>query len=155
MSEVLSYGRVILVKSAAARYESNHTARANLIQGLGEKIIVNKEVVLVILLIHEFVVTERHVADCHIKEAIGQVRLFISVYRYAVFLIKLSCNSSRNAIKLHAVDLAVLHTLGEHTHKVARSARGFKKISALESHPFKSIVHCSDNHGRSVKRGQR
>ena len=115
----------------------------------------NKEVVLIILLIHDLEVTERHVTDCHIEEAIGEMCLFISANRYSVFLIELSCNSARKTIKLYAVNLAILHTLGEHTHKVARAARGFKQISALESHLFKSIVHCSNNHGRSIKCRQR
>ena len=155
LCEVLSYGRAFFIKSAATRYESNHTTRANLVQGLGKEIVVNKEVVFIILLIHDLEMTKWHVADCYVEKAIGEMCLFVSANRYSVFLIELPCNSARKTIKLYAVDLAILHTLGEHTHKVARSARGFKQISALESHSFKSIVHCSYNNGRSIKCRQR
>ena len=155
LREIPSNGRTFLIKSTATRYESNHTTRANLVQGLGKEIVVNKEVVLIILLIHDLEMTEWHVADCYIKEAIGKMCLFVSANRYSVFLIELSCNSARKTIKLYSVDLTILHTLGEHTHKVARTARRFKQISALESHLFKSIVHCSDNYGRSIKCRQR
>ena len=110
---------------------------------------------LVILLIHDLELTERHVTYRNIKEAIGKVRLFVPVNGYSVFLIELPCNSTRKAVKLYAVDLALAHTVGEHTHKVARTAGGFKDIAALQAHLFKSFIHCSDYDGRSVERGQR
>ena len=66
---------------------------------------------LVILLIHDLELTERNVTYRNIKEAVGKVRLFVSVNGYSVFLIELLCNSARKTVKLYAVYLIELRAI--------------------------------------------
>ena len=121
LRDILSDRRVLFVKSTRACDESDHTTGANLIQGFRKEIVVNEEVVLVVLLVKELEIIERHVTDCHIKEAIGEMSFLISVDGDTVLLIELPCNSTRKAIKLNTVHLGI-HTLGNKTHKVTDTA---------------------------------
>ena len=67
--------------------------------------------VSVILFVCYTVISKRHVADHHVKEIIGICGFLESVHRNVRFLIKLFCDSSRDAVKLHTVQTAVLHFL--------------------------------------------
>ena len=67
-------------------------------------------------------VAERHIANHSVKEAVGNIGFFKRLRRYRGFLIKLLCNTRRDLINLNAINLAVLHRLGQHTDKVADSA---------------------------------
>ena len=69
----------------------------------------------------ELEIIERHVTDCNIKEAIGEMSFLISVDGDTILLIELPCNSTRKAIKLNTVHLGI-HTLWDKTHKVTDTA---------------------------------
>ena len=154
LRDILSDRWILFIKSTAACDERDHTTGANLIQGFRKEIVVNEEVVLVVFLVKQLEIIERHVTDCHVKETIGKMRFLISVDGDTVLLIELPCNSSRKAIKLDTVHLCI-HTLGEKSHKVTDTARGFKNVTTLEAHIFKSVIHRLDNRGRRVKSRQR
>ena len=76
---------------------------------------------LVILPVGQLVITKRHIADGKVKKAVRQMGLFKACYGDIYIWIKLFCNPARDTVKLHAVELAVLHTVGEHTKKVAHT----------------------------------
>ena len=154
LRDILSDRRVLFIKSTRTGNECNDTTGANLIQGFRKEIVVNKEVVLVVLLIKELEIIERYITDCHVKEAIGKMSFLISVDGNAVLLIELPCNSTRNAVKLNTIHLGV-HTLGKKSHKVTYTARGFKNVTTFKSHIFKSVIHRPNNRGRRVKSRQR
>ena len=153
LRDILSDRRVLFIKSTRACDESDHTTGANLIEGFRKEIVVNEEVVLVVLLVKELEIIERHVTDCHVKEAIGEMSFLISVDGDTVLLIELPCNSTRKAIKLNAVHLGI-YTLGDKTHKVTDTARWLKHVSSLKSHILKSVIHRLDNNGRRIKSRQ-
>ena len=151
---ILSYGRIFFIHRSAARYKGNNTARAHLIECLCEKVVVYKEILLIVFLIYNLKLTERYVTYSNVKETIGKLRFLVSAYGYSVFLIKLSCNSARDTVKLYTVYLAFLHTFGEHTHKIADTAGRLKYISSLETHIFKRFIHRAYHCRRSIKSRQ-
>ena len=68
LSDIFSdFGR-LLVHRVSARYKSDHAARSNLIESLGEEIIMNGETEFVIRPVIYLVLTERHVADSKVVE---------------------------------------------------------------------------------------
>ena len=42
---------------------------------------------LVVFLVKQLKITKRHIADCHIKEAVGKFGIFIALYGNGIFLI--------------------------------------------------------------------
>ena len=106
---------------------------------------------LIVALIRHFELTERHIADCGIKEAVGEIGILKALHGNAVFLIQLLCNPSRNAVKLNTVKFCITHTVGYKPHKVTDAAGGFKNIAAFEVHISKRFVYRLNNNGRRVK----
>ena len=120
LSDIFSdFGR-LLVHRVPARYESDHTARSNLIESLGEKIIMDRETEFVICPVIYLILTERHIADSQIVEVppVGSLK---SCYGNICFGIKLLCDSPCDAVQLHAVEPAVLHRFGKQSKKVAHA----------------------------------
>ena len=154
LREILSDGWTRFIKCTAACDERYDTAGTHLIQCFRKEKVMDQEVVLIVLPIHNLELTERHVTDCHVEEAIGKLCFLISVYGNALFLIKLTCDSARNAVKLYTVYLGLIHRFGQKTDEVADTARGFKDIPTLESHIPKCIIHGFDDDGRCVESRQ-
>ena len=88
-------------------------------------VIVYKEVFLVVPLVRYSVAAEGNVSYCQVKEVVGKIGLFKAFYLNIGFWIKLLCNSARNAVKLHSVQLAVPHFFGHTAEKVSDAHSGF------------------------------
>ena len=99
------------------------------------------EMMAVIFLIHNAVVSKRHIADHHIKEIIGVGCLFKTINGNRCFLVKLFGNKPGDAIQLHTVQSAVLHFLRQHTEEIADTHGRLQNISALKSHLRQGIIH--------------
>ena len=56
--------------------------------------VVNIQIKLVITLFSKFVLTERNITDCNIKEVVGERGLFKSAYLNICVLIELFCYSA-------------------------------------------------------------
>ena len=153
LRNILSHIGIFFIKRSAACNKRNHTAGTNFIYGFRKEIVMNKKVIFIIFFIKHLKLLKRHIADCHVKKAVGKLCVLISVNRNAVFLIKLTCDSSRKAVKLNTVHLGI-HTLGYKTHKIADTARGFKNIATLESHILKRPIHRLDDNRRRIKSRQ-
>ena len=154
LREIFSDGGTCLIECTAACDERHDTAGTNLIQCFCKEKVMDQEVVLIVLPIHNLELTERHVTDCHVEKAIGKLCFLISVYGNALFLIKLMCDSARNAVKLYTVDLGLIHRFGQKTDEVTDTARRFKDIPTLEPHISECIIHGFDDDGRCVESRQ-
>ncbi len=96
----------------------NDASLTHLVNGLGEKIIMHKEIVPVIPFVRHFVISKRHIANDNIKEIIRIICLFKSCDLYICFGIELFCNPSGNIVKFHTIQPALLHFLRQHTKKI-------------------------------------
>ena len=110
---------------------------------------------LVVALVGYLELPEGDIADCSVKEAVGKVCILKALHRDAVFLIQLLRNSPGNTVKLHAVELRVIHAFGNKPHKVADAAGGLQHIAGLEVHILQGTVHRLDHHGRRIEGRQR
>ena len=151
LRDILSHGGIFLVHGALGSDKCNDTARTNLVQGSGKEVVVDQEIVLVILLVRDFELTERNITDSRIKEAVGQFRLFKSLHRNRRFLIKLLGDASGNAVQFHTVQLRLTHTVGEHTKEVTDTAGGFQNVALSEVHALQRLIHGTNDHRRRVK----
>ena len=91
----------------------------------------DKEIVLIILLIQYLKISKRHIADSYIEEAVGQCGVLVTLNCNGVFLIQLLRNASRYAVKLNTVNLAAAKTIGHHALKIADTHRRIQDIPGL------------------------
>ena len=110
----------------------------------------DQELILVISLIRDSVITERNIANSNIEKAVGKRGCFISLYGDVGVLVELLCNTSCDAVEFHAVELAVRHAFGEQTEEVADTAGGFQDIAHAEAHLFNRSVHRLNDRGACV-----
>ena len=103
----------------------------------------------VVFLVKQLKISERHIADCHIKEAVGKLGIFIALYGNGIFLIKLLCNSARYTVNFHTIHFTVAHTLRHKSHKIAYSARRLQDVTLRKAHIGKCLIHCLDYNRRS------
>ena len=89
LCDVLSDGGVFLIHCEARGYKCDHASRSNLIQSSGKEIVVDVEIVLVVLLVRHLELTERHVANRRVKEAVGKLCTFKALHGNVVLLIQL------------------------------------------------------------------
>ena len=92
VGKVLTDRGILLIHRTAGRYHRHHTARTHKVKALGDKIIVDEEVVTVIPLIRYFVIAERYVAHNTVKEAVWELHRFKALHCNLVFLVQLLCN---------------------------------------------------------------
>ena len=115
----------------------------------------DEKVVLVIALVRHLELPEGDIADCGVKEAVGQICTLKALHCDAVFLIELLGDPPRNTVQLHAVELRVIHAFGNKPHKVSDAAGGLQYIAGLKVHVLQGTVHRLDHHGRRIKGRQR
>ena len=89
---------ILLIHRTAGRYHRHHTARTHKVKALGNKVIVDEEIVAVIPLIRHLIIAERHIAHNTVKETVRELHRFKALHRNLVFLIQLLCNASRNVV---------------------------------------------------------
>ena len=114
----------------------------------------DQEIMLVISLIRDLELTERHIADCSIKEAVGKIGFLKALYGDTGVLIELSCDPAGYTVELHTVKLCGAHTVRYKTHEVTDTAGRFQYVPGFEVHVFKCLIHRLDNDRRRVERRQ-
>ena len=110
---------------------------------------------LVVLSVKQLKITERHIADCHIKKAVGKLGAFVALYRNGVFLIQLTGNSACDTVDFHTIHFALAHTLRHKSHKITYPARRLQDVTLRKSHIGKRLIHCLDYNRRSEMCGKR
>ena len=154
VGKILTDRGILLIHRTAGRYHRHHTARTHKVKALGDKIIVDEEIVAVIPLIRHFVIAERYVAHNTVKEAVRELHRFKALHRNFVFLVQLLCNAARNAVQLHTVHPNLLHAVRHQTHEIAYTTGRFQYVAFGQSHIAQGFIHCLDDRRRSVKRIQ-
>ena len=142
LCNIFSYSWVFLIHCAFGRNKRNHTAGTHLIQSLAEKIIVYQKVIFIVSLIVHFKLPEGNIADCHIKKAVGKIRILKPLYAYIRFLIKLLCDSAADAVQFHTVNVAVFHAFGQKSQEISCAAGRLQNISRFKAHLRKYPIDC-------------
>ena len=124
-SQILSDSRICLIKCSLCGNHRNHASQSYLIKCFCQKIIVDTEVILVVLRIKNLIITKWHISDNYIKEVIRICCILKSCDTDIGILIKLLCNSSRNAVKLHPIQLTSLHRCRHTPKEVTDTHRWF------------------------------
>ena len=112
----------------------------------------DQEPVLVVTLIRYTVIAEGNIANSNIEETVGKRGCFISLYGDVGVLIELLCNTSCDAVELHAVEPAARHAFGKQAEEIADTAGGFKNIAHAEAHLFNRSVHRLNDRGACIMR---
>ncbi len=76
---------------------------------------------LIVSPVQHLEVPKGHVADSHIEEAVGHLHLFKAVHSDAAVLVKLSGDTARYAVNLHAVGFAVRHAVRDHADEISHA----------------------------------
>ena len=134
-----------MIEGIAGSDKGNHAAGTHLVNGLGEKVVVNRKTELVISPVVDLVVAEWHVADGDVKE-VPSVRGFKARDRDIRLGIELLGDASGDAVQLYAVQAAALHSFREHSEEVAHAHRRLQNISRSKAHIAHRIID-SLNHG--------
>ena len=92
VGKILTDRGILLIHRTAGRYHCHHTARTHKVKALGDKIIVDEEIVAIIPLVRYFVIAERYVAHNTVKKAVWELHRFKALHCNLVFLIQLLCN---------------------------------------------------------------
>ena len=149
LCHVLAGGAVLAIHGVAAGDERHHAARTHLVNGLGEKVVVDAESQLVVRLVVDLVVAEGHVAHrqiveitavCGLKARHGNVGLRVQLFG----------DAPGDGIQLYAVQTAVLHGVRQHTEEVAHAHTRFQNVTAAETHALHRIVDTTDHGGAGV-----
>ena len=94
VSKILTDRGILLIHRTAGSHHGYHTARTHKVKALGDKIIVDEEIVAIIPLIRHFVIAERYVTHNTVKEAVRELHCFKALHRNLVFLVQLLCNAA-------------------------------------------------------------
>ena len=149
LCHVLASGAVLAVHGVARCDKGNDTARTHLVDGLGEKIVVDAKAKFVVRLVVDLVLTKGHVAHSEVikitavggfKSGNGNVSLRVQFLR----------NAPSDAVQLHAVQPTALHGVRQHSKEVAHTHRRLQNVAAAESHAFHCIVDTTNHGGAGV-----
>ena len=151
LRDVLPHVAGAFVHGIAGGDKGHHAARSDLIQCLGEEILMDGQVQPVVTPILHLELTERHIAYAYIKKVVGEVRFFIAPHGNTAARVQLAGNASGYVVQLHAVYLALRHALRQHTKEVADAAGGLQHVALPEAHPFQHGVDAADHHRRRVE----
>ena len=151
LSDILSGIHILGIHGVSACHKSDQTTGTNLIERLGEKIVMNREAQLVIGLICHLIVAKRHIAHRQVEE-VTAICGFKTSHRNISFGIELLGNASGDGIQLHTVQLTVPHFRGQHTKEVTYAHGRLQDISGFKSHTTNGIVD-STNHRRTGEVG--
>ena len=146
---VLAGGAVLAVHGVAAGDKGNHAARPHLVDSFCKEIIVDTESQLVVRLIVDFILTERHVAHRQIVEitAVGGLK---ASHGNVSLRVQLFRNAPGNAVQFHAVQPAILHGIRQHSKEVAHAHGRLQDVARPEAYAFHCIVDTTDDGGAGV-----
>ena len=144
LCHVLAGGAVLAVHGVAAGDERHHAARTHLVDGFRKEIIVDGESQLVVRLIVDLILTERHIAHRQIIEITAVGGLKASHGNVSLRIQHLG-NAPGNAVQLHAVQAAICHGVRQHSEEVAHAHGRLQDVAAAETHALHGIVDTTDN----------
>ena len=149
LGELAANRGVLLVHRARGRDADHDPARANLIHGLQEEVVMEHRVQLVVAAIGDRRVLERPVPDDQIVEAVGRLRVLIAHDPHVRAREKLLGNRAGRLVQFDAGQLAARLQVGRHhAEEVTGSHGGLKHLAALEAHAAHHVPH--GEHGRGV-----
>ena len=106
------------------RSKGHHTAGTHLVQSLGEKVVVNAEIQLVVGFVPDLILAKRNIAHRQIVE-ISPVGGLKPGHSDVGLGIELLGNTPADGIQLHAVKTAVSHFLRQNTEEIAHTTGRF------------------------------
>ena len=149
LCNVLAGRRILAVHRKAAGDEGHDAARTHLVDGLGKEIVVDRKSQLVVCLIVDLVLTERHIAHGKIIE-ITAVSGFKASHLDVGFRVELFRNAACDAVQFHTVHAAVLHGVRQHPEEVAHAHARLQNVATTETHALHCIVDGMDHGGAGV-----
>ena len=149
LGQIPAHGGILGIHRIAAGDKSHHAAGTHLVQRLGEKVVVDVEIQLVIGFVPDLILAERHIAHRQIVEVppVGGLKSGHGDVRLGI---KLPSNPPADGIQLHAIQTAVLHFLRQHTEEVAHTAGRLQDVASLKSHAAHGFIDGSDHRGAGV-----
>ena len=155
LCKIFANSGVLFVHRTLAGNERHNAAGSDLVQRLSEKVIMDQPMVLVIPLVQHSEIAKGHIADDHIKEAVGHLHLFKAGDGNGAVLIELLGDASGDGIQLHTVGVTACHAVGEHTDKVAHAAGRLQNVALPEAHLLQCLIHGLNDDWGGVESGQR
>ena len=144
LCHVLAGGAVLAVHGVAAGDERHYAARTHLVDGLGEKVVVNRKSQLVVRLIVDLVLTERHVADSEVIK-ITAISGLKARHGNVSLRVQLFGDASGDAVQFHTVQPTVCHAVRQHSKEVTHAHTRFQNVTAVETHALHGIVDTTDD----------
>ena len=120
-----------------------------MVDSFRKEIIVDGKSQLVVRLVVDFVLTERHIAHRQIVE-ITAVSGLKSSHCNVCLRVQHLGNAPGDAVQFHAVQTAVLHGVRQHSEEVAHAHTRFQNVTAAETHALHGIVDATDDGGAGV-----
>ncbi len=133
LGDVSADRRILLVQRALAGDEGDDAARTHLVQRLGEEVVVDAEVVLVVSGVRQGIRAEGNVAHGGVKVAVREGRALKALHGDLRGGVQLLGDPAGDAVQLHAGQLAALHHLREHAEEVAHAAGRFQDVALAEA----------------------
>ena len=146
---VLAGGAVLAVHGVARSHKRHDAARSHLVDGFRKEIIVDGESQLVVRLIVDLVLTERHVANCQIVE-ITAVGGFKTSHGNVSLRVQFFGDAPGDAVQFYTVQPTVCHAVRQHSKEVAHAHTRFQNVTAAETHALHGIVDATDDGGAGV-----
>ena len=146
---VLAGRRIFTIQRVTTGNKRHHAARTHLVDGLGEKVVVDRKSQLVICLIVDLVLTERHIAHRQIVE-ITAVSGLKTGNGNVCLRIQFFCNAPGDRIQFHAVQAAVLHGVRQHSKEVAHTHGRLQNVARLKPHFLDCIINRANYHRGGV-----
>ena len=140
-----------LVHGAAGGDHRHNTSGAHQVQGLGNEIIMDQEILAVVAAVGQLIVPKWNVPDDGIEEAVRKLCLLKALGCDGILLVKLPRDPCGDPVQFYAVHPDVLHAVRNHAHKIADAAGRLKHVAARKAHPLQRLIHAPDHHGRSVE----
>ena len=145
LCHVFAGGAVLAVHGITRSHKHHNAARTHLVDGLGEKVVVDTKSQLVVRLIVDLVLTKGHVAHSEVikitavggfKTGYGNVSLRVQFFR----------NAPGDAVQLHAVQPTVLQGVRQHSEEVAHTHRRLQDVARLKAHFLDCIINRANHH---------
>ncbi len=121
------------VHGSLAGDKSNQAARPHFVQGFCKEIVVDQELVLVIFPVGQLILPKRDVANCQIKEIIGEIDFFKTIDRNLCIGIKLFGDPPRDVVQLYAVQFGFIHAVRNQAKKVADTTGRLEDIPCVKA----------------------
>ena len=154
LRDVFAHLRGLLIHRVAGGDKGDHAARAHLVDGFGEEVVVNGKTELVVSPVVDLVVAKGHVTDGKVEE-VTTVRRFKARDGDVGHGVKLLRDAPGNAVQLHTVQAAGLHSFRQHSEEIANAHGRLQNVAAGKAHLRDSVVHRPDNNGAGVVRIER